>query len=218
MVLKLYSPTHANAGCGIVAMVLAEKQIPFELIVVNTAKKEHKAPEYLVIQPFGQVPMIDDNGFLLYESRAICRYLAEKYAGQGIALLPTTLEGKALFEQAASIEFATFFPKILNVSMEGLYKKRIGQPVDEAVLAQAVSEISEKLDVYEVILGKQKFLAGNEFTLADLFHLYFAPMVVDAGIDIMAGKGPNVTRWWNELISRPTWIKLKQEGIKSVGV
>ncbi|KAJ6535288.1 glutathione S-transferase [Mycena vulgaris] len=218
MVLKLYSVTNAGGGCGIVAMVLAEKQIPFELVLVDMAKKDHKTPEYLAKHPFGQVPMIDDDGFVLYESRAICRYLAEKYAGQGTALLPTTLKGKALFEQAASIEFANFYPQILKIGMEGVYKKRIGQPVDEAVIAQGKSDLSAKLDVYEVILGKQKFLAGDEFTLADLFHLLYAPAIIDAGIDIMSGKGPNVTRWWKDVSSRPAWLKLREEGIKSVGI
>ncbi|KAJ6582585.1 glutathione S-transferase [Mycena vulgaris] len=218
MVLKFYSVSHASGGCGIVAMVLAEKNIPFELVLIDMAKKDHKAPEYLAKHPFGQVPMIEDDGFVLYESRAICRYLAEKYAAQGPPLIPTSLKEKALFEQAASIEFANFFPPLLKVGIEGVFKKRHGQPADEAVLAQAMSDLSAKLDVYDVILEKQKYLAGNEFTIADVFHLMYAPAVVEGGIDIMAGKGPNVTRWWNELISRPTWIKLKAEGIKSVEV
>ncbi|KAJ6626737.1 hypothetical protein B0H10DRAFT_1753514, partial [Mycena sp. CBHHK59/15] len=68
-------------------------------------------------------------------------------------------------------------------------------PIDEAVLAEAVSEFSAKLDVYEVILGKQKFMGGNELMLADLFHLCYAPLLVGAGVDIMMRKGPNVTRW-----------------------
>lgn len=50
----------------------------------------------------------DDNGFLLYESRAIGRYIAEKYANQGAPLIPGTLKGRALFEQAASIELTNF--------------------------------------------------------------------------------------------------------------
>ncbi|KAJ7495022.1 glutathione S-transferase [Mycena latifolia] len=218
MVLKFYSVSYASGGCGLVALVLAEKQIPFELVPVDMTKREHKTPEYLAKHPFGQVPMIDDDGLILYESRAICRYLAEKYADQGTPLLPTTLKDKALFEQAASIEFANFLPQVIRIGMETIMKQREGLPVDQEVLAKAVAQLSEKLDVYEVILGKQQYLGGDEFTLGDLFHLCYAPSLAGAGVDIMTSKGPNVTRWWNDITSRPAWVKLKAEGIKSVGI
>lgn len=59
---------------------------------------------------------------MLYESRAICRYLAEKYAGQGTALIPTELKAKAFFEQAAAVEFAHFEPLAHEVYVEGIAK------------------------------------------------------------------------------------------------
>ncbi|KAJ7081250.1 glutathione S-transferase, partial [Mycena epipterygia] len=171
------------------------------------------------IPPFGQVPMIDDGGFILYESRAICRYLAEKYAAQGTPLIPTGLKEKALFEQAASVEFANFLPHVRNVGMESVWKHRYNIPVDEAALAQAVSELSVKLDVYEVILAKQKFIGGNDFTLADIFHLCYTPLLAEAGIKIMTSEGrPNVTRWWNSISTQPTWVQLKADGIKSIAI
>ncbi|KAJ6520816.1 glutathione S-transferase [Mycena vulgaris] len=216
MVLKVYSHGKVGGGSGLVALVVLEKEIPCEHIVLDMNKGDHKSSASLAKQPFGLVPFIDDNGFILYESRAICRYLAEKYAHQGAPLLPTELKAKALFEQAASIEYATFNPPASKVRDEAFHKPRRGLPIDQTALAAAVSEFSAALDVYEVILGNQKFLAGNEITLADLFHLYSAPMMAGLGIDIMSRQGPNVTRWWNDLIQRPTWVKLNQEGIKGI--
>ncbi|KAJ6626736.1 glutathione S-transferase, partial [Mycena sp. CBHHK59/15] len=64
----------------------------------------------------------DDNGFILYETRAICRYLSEKYADQGTPLIPTSLKEKVLFEQATSIEFANFHPQVMKVGVEALGK------------------------------------------------------------------------------------------------
>ncbi|KAJ6528231.1 hypothetical protein DFH09DRAFT_935384, partial [Mycena vulgaris] len=81
------------------------------------------------------------------------------------------LEAKALFEQAASIELASFNPQVAKLTTETVFETRQCLPIDEAAAAAAVSELSAKLDVYEVILGNQKFLAGNEVTLADLFHV-----------------------------------------------
>ncbi|KAJ6523413.1 glutathione S-transferase [Mycena vulgaris] len=214
MVLKLYSLANAVGGSGIVALILLEKQIPFQHFVMDLDKGDHKTPTFLTQQPFGEVPVIDDDGFILYESRAICRYLAEKYTARGFSLIPTDLKGKALFEQAASIEFASFYPQIMRVRTETFFKPRQGLPVDEAALAAAMSDLSAKLDVYEVILGNQKFLAGNEVSLADLFHLYAAALLAEPGLDIMSRQGPNVKRWWSDLIQRPAWIKLTSEGIK----
>ncbi|KAJ7899785.1 glutathione S-transferase [Mycena leptocephala] len=214
MVLKLYASSQAGGGGGVVALVLAEKQIPFELVAVDFAAKQHKAPEFLAMHPFGQVPVIDDDGFILYESRAICRYLAEKFAEQGTPLYPKDLKERALVEQAASVEFANFHPALLKLAMEAVAKPRRGQPVDPVILKEATDEMSAKLAVYEVILGKHKFLAGNEVSVADLFHMSYAPMLAGAGVDIMTSSGPNVARWWKGLISRPAWVKLTAEGVK----
>ncbi|KAJ6493766.1 glutathione S-transferase [Mycena vulgaris] len=214
MVLKLYSLPNAAGGSGIVALILLEKEITFQHFVMDLAKGDHKSSTFFTKQPFGEVPVIDDDGFILYESRAICRYLAEKYADRGPCLIPTDLKGKALFEQAASMEFANFYPQIMRVRTETYFKPRQGLPVDQAALAASLSDLSAKLDVYEVILEKQKFLAGNELTLADLFHLYAAALLAEPGLDIMSKQGPNVKRWWNDLTQRPAWIKLTAEGIK----
>ncbi|KAJ6565740.1 glutathione S-transferase [Mycena sp. CBHHK59/15] len=215
MVFKLYATARAAGGGAGVAMVLAEKQVPFELVVVDMAAKAHKTPEHLAMHPFGQVPVADDDGFILYESRAICRYVAEKYADRGPALIPTELKARALFEQAASVEYCNFFPVVGKVYLETIAKKREGLDVDQAALDKHIAELSAKLDVYEVILGKQKYLAGNEFTLVDLIHLMSGPLLLEAGCDLLTSKGPNITRWWNDITSRPSWIKLKEEGIKS---
>ncbi|KAJ6528237.1 thioredoxin-like protein [Mycena vulgaris] len=212
MVLKFYSHGKVAGGSGVVSLVLLEKQIPFEHVVVDLANGVHKTPAFLAKHPFGQVPVIDDDGFIVYEGCAICRYLAEKYADQGTPLLPTDLKAKALFEQAASIELANFSPKVTKVRTETFFKSRQGLPIDEAAAAAAVSELSAKLDAYEQALTSH--CGGYEITLADLFHLYSAPSLAGSGVDILSKKGPNVTRWWNDLIQRPTWIKLNQERIK----
>ncbi|KAJ7191871.1 thioredoxin-like protein [Mycena pura] len=169
MVLKLHSAPYGSGGNGLAALVLAEKRVPFQFVEVETAKKQHKTPEFLAMHPFGQVPVIDDDGFTLYESRAICRYIAEKYyPHQGTRLVPSGLEAKALFEQAASVEFANFYPAMMKVAMEALGKQRRGLPVDQAVLDADLVEFSATFDA---ILSKQKYVAGNDLTLVDLFHL-----------------------------------------------
>ncbi|KAJ7715791.1 glutathione S-transferase [Mycena maculata] len=211
MVLELHAPVTTTGGRGVVAMVLLEKRIPFELVPIEWDTLNSK--EHLAKQPFGQVPFIDDDGFILYESRAIARYLEEKYPQQGTKLIPTELKAKALFEQAASVEFADYEPYARAVYMAGKAKRFRGLPDDHVAFDEAVADLSRAIDVYEVILGKQKYLAGDELTLVDLFHIGFGATFEFLGCDLLV-KGPNVSRWWKDIISRPSWISLS-DGIKS---
>ena len=122
-------------------MVLHEKKIPFEFQDVALAKGEHKSPEFKAKQPFGQVPYIvsaktpsivklswpymekDDNGLILYESRAISRYLDAKEPHSGTALIPQGLIKQAAFEQAASIEQSNFDAFAAPLVYERVIKK-----------------------------------------------------------------------------------------------
>jgi glutathione S-transferase len=74
MVLKVYGSAMATSR---VLATLLEKELPYEFILVDIAKGEQKSERYKKLQPFGKVPALDDDGFLLFESRAICKYLAK---------------------------------------------------------------------------------------------------------------------------------------------
>ncbi|KAJ6577053.1 glutathione S-transferase [Mycena vulgaris] len=213
MVLKLVGMSYSTCTLR-VAVVLAEYKIPYELVPINLIKGEQKYPAFLVAQPFGQVPYLDDDGFIVYESRAICRYIADKYAEQGTKLVPTDVKGKALFEQAASIEYSNFDPFCSQAVAEMVFKPMLGKISDKAVFDELIAGLSAKLDAYEVILGKQKYLAGNELTLADLFHLPYGTMLAMTGSDLMTTKGPNITRWFNEISALPSWVSVK-DGVKT---
>ncbi|KAK0469403.1 glutathione S-transferase [Desarmillaria tabescens] len=215
MVLELYGSPYSTCTKR-VAAVLHEKKVPFEFCLVNLATGEHKTPSYLEKHPFGVVPYIDDDGFILYESRAISRYIALKYESQGTKLIPTDdLKKIALFEQAASVEQSSFDPYVTTVGMEKIIKPRLkGIPANEAAVEDALTSLSAKLDAYDVILSKQKYLAGDDVTLADLFHIPWGVLLVVAGSDIMESK-PNVARWWKDITSRLSWAAVK-DGVNSV--
>jgi glutathione S-transferase len=136
--LKLYGFS-SSAHTRLVALICKEKNIPYELIIVDFAKGENKQPAFTAIQPFKSVPYIvsrlvtrymlcahapskDDEGFILYESRAIARYLIKKYPNQGTPLIPSDLKAEALFEQAASIEAFNFTPFVRPIIIEKVFK------------------------------------------------------------------------------------------------
>ncbi|KAH8833236.1 glutathione S-transferase [Flagelloscypha sp. PMI_526] len=212
MVLKLYGVDKSTCGKR-VATILHEKMISFELIPIDAMAGEHKTPEYLEKQPFGQVPYIDDDGFILYESRSIARYLEEKYPSQGTKLIPTELKARALFEQAASIECFNFDPFVSGIAKELLYPVFMGEKPNQAAGDELLAKLDAKLEAYDRILGKQKYLAGDEITMADLFHLPYGTLLAVAGSEIMTSH-PNVKRWWTDISSRPSWQAVSA-GVKS---
>jgi len=179
--------------------------VAYTFVLVDLKKGEQKNPEYLEKHPFGVVPCIDDDGFILYESRAICRYLAAKYASQGPKLVPTDLQGAALFEQAVSVESSYYTPHTGGIMYEQLIKPMRGLAPDEARYTELVGKLNATLDVYDALLGKQKYLAGDEFTLVDIFHMPSAKTLPAAGVDLLEKK-PNVARWWKEVTARPSWV------------
>ncbi|KAJ3502388.1 hypothetical protein NLJ89_g8909 [Agrocybe chaxingu] len=196
MVIKVYgAPT---AWRHLVICVLEEKKVPYEYILVDIFNGEQRSPEFLEKQPFGQTPYIDDDGFILYESRAIAIYIATKYADQGTPLIPSDIKAQALFHQAASIEVSHFNGPAFAATVEKLYKPVFrGLECDQAVFEKNVAELGLKLDVYERILEKQRYIAGDfygkELTLADLYHLPYGRLMGIAGTDLMTSR-PNVNR------------------------
>ncbi|KAH7913514.1 glutathione S-transferase [Hygrophoropsis aurantiaca] len=211
MVLKLH--THAIAPrARLVATICKELDVPYEIVNVEVYKGEQKTPAYREFQPFGQVPYLDDDGFILYESRAICRYIAKKYASENIRLVPDGSDPKeeALFEQAASIEMSNFEPFAAGITTEKIIKKHLGLPANEERLDELVKSLKANMDVYDVILGKQTYLAGDKITVVDLFHLPYGAVVEKVGYSDIFETRPNVARWWKDITSRASWQAVKE--------
>ncbi|CAE6416623.1 unnamed protein product [Rhizoctonia solani] len=181
--------------------------INVELIPVDLAKAEHKTQEYIEnYHPFGVVPVLEDeDGTKIFESRAICRYLVAKYA-KGSPLLPDPSDPKAygLFEQAASIEYSTFDPPASTLTYERIVAPMREEKPNEELIKKSVETLTAKMDGYERILSKQKYLAGDTFTLADLFHLPYGQITSAIEPQILASK-PHVKAWWDDISSRESW-------------
>ncbi|KAH8109081.1 glutathione S-transferase [Phellopilus nigrolimitatus] len=195
-----------------VITTLKELNLPYEIVPVPLFAGAHKDPQYIATkQPFGQIPvLVEEDGFQLFESRAIARYVILKY-GPDSGLIPKGLREQALFEQAASIEGNNFYPFAYGISTEKVFKPMRGVQGDDARAAELTKALEEKLKAYEVILGKQKYLAGNEFTLADLLHLPYGTLITETiGFGGLKAT-PNVARWWADISSRESWKSTSKE-------
>ncbi|CAE6367791.1 unnamed protein product [Rhizoctonia solani] len=196
-----------------VAIVCREIGIDYELVNVDLATGEHKTEAFLEQkQPFEAVPvLVDEDGTQLYESRAICRYLVAKY-GKASGLLPDSDNAKVygLFEQAASIEYAAFDPPASGAAWELEFAGAFGFPSNKELGQKHLLVLKDKMTAYERILSKQKYLAGDSITLADLFHLPYGAEI-DRIDGTVLGSNPNVKRWWDDISSRRPWKATQAE-------
>ncbi|XP_057433812.1 glutathione S-transferase F9-like [Lotus japonicus] len=210
MVVKVYGPAYASPKRVMVCLI--EKEIEFETVPVDIFKREHKDPEYLKIQPFGELPVIQDGDYTLYESRAIIRYYAEKYKNQGTELLGKTIEERGLVEQWLDVEAHSFQPPIHNLVNHVLFAPILGTPSDPKVIEESDEKLVKVLDIYEERLSKSKYLAGDFFSLADLSHLSFGHYLVNqTGRGNFVRERKHVSAWWDDISSRPSWQKVLQQ-------
>ncbi|CAD6564129.1 MAG: hypothetical protein CYPHOPRED_001978 [Cyphobasidiales sp. Tagirdzhanova-0007] len=179
--------------------------------IVTVDKGLMKAEPWLNHQPFGQMPYLldDENGLEVFESRALIRYAAAKINSN---LLPTPEKGIkefAAFETACAFEMADFDGPATGIWFEHVGKKMRGLEFSQAALDGHKAVLAKKLEGYERVLSKSKYLAGPEMTLADLFYLpYGTQAVVLGGAPGMTdGTFPNVARWWKEISTLENWTK-----------
>ncbi|EXB88221.1 Glutathione S-transferase F8 [Morus notabilis] len=207
--VKVYGPPMSTALSRVLAC-LHEKDVEFQLIPINMSKGDHKKPEFLKIQPFGQVPAFQDESITLFESRSICRYICEKHAEKGNKRLYGTnpLE-KASIDQWIEAEGQSFNPPSSTLVFQLAFAPRMKLKQDPKAIKQNEDKLQKVLEVYEKRLGESRFLAGDEFSLADLSHLPNTQYLVTAAnrAEIFTSK-QNVGRWWDEISSRDSWKKV----------
>jgi glutathione S-transferase len=183
-----------------VLCTLHETNTPFELVTVDFAKGEHKQPPHMARQPFGQVPAIDDDGFALYESRAIARYLDGKAGGK---LTPTDAKQRARMEQWISVETENFTPHAMKFIYEHIFKR----PQTEDVLKHATERLDLACSVLDKNLAGKTFLVGDQFTIADITYAPYIEYAINTPAKDIFAKHANVMSWWGRVFERPSWRK-----------
>jgi glutathione S-transferase len=184
-----------------VLMTLAETNQQADFEMVDLFKGDHKASEHTTRQPFGQVPALEDNAFALYESRAICRYLNEKVNGP---LIPRDLRDRARMEQWISVETSNFTAP----AMKFIYHHVFQRPQTQDTLDTAAQQLDAALGAMDRELASQPFLAGQEFSLADICFMPYIEYAMATPAKAHFAKFPHVTAWWNKVSEKPSWRQI----------
>ncbi|ONK55572.1 uncharacterized protein A4U43_UnF1550 [Asparagus officinalis] len=197
MGLKVYGVTLSPNVLRVVA-ALNEKGLDFELVPVDLAAGAHKKPEFLALNPFGQVPAFEDGDVRVFDSRAINRYIATQYKQTGLDLIPSkTPTVLAAVESWAEAEAQQFSPVASKLLFEIIFKPMFGLgATDPAAVDSLSADLGKVLDVYEAHLSKSKYFAGDEFSLADLNHMpAFSALMTTPKGELIAAR-PHVKAWW----------------------
>ena len=158
-------------------LALAEKGVAHELIEVPFG--DHRQEPHLSRHPFAKVPAFEHDGFQLYETQAILRYIDERF--MDAPLQPTEVHEFSRMNQIIGIVDAYAWPSIAaGILFNRMLAPRFGLPVDEAAVAAAVPRASLCLAEFARLMGEQQFMAGERISLADLMVApllyYFARM------------------------------------------
>ncbi len=197
--MKLYHfPASTNSRK--VRILLIEKGLEFERINVDLTKKEQKNPEYLKIHPFGQVPALDDDGFIVYDSTIINEYLEDEYPHP--PLLPNDSEGRArarLMEDFRDIYFTPHFVEIIHEVRKPETER------DQKVIRNAKETITQCFDRIERELEGRDYLAGT-FSLADISFMPNIALLEHFEIPVDP-KYKNMRAWIERLKARPSFAE-----------
>lgn len=153
--------------------------------------------------PWGKVPAITlADGFTLYESRAICKYLATQY---NFPLLPSQsdVQATALFDEAQCAETIYFAEPAGRIAFERFAKRFIGLPADDAIVSDALRGVENFFDVAERLLHQNDYMAGSKFTLVDIYYIPLIQRLSACGYGDIIASREAVSAWWHRCVNRP---------------
>ena len=185
-----------------VELMLSLLRLPTELVFVDLAAGAHKQPEFLAISPFGQVPVIDDNGTVLSDSNAILVYLAQKYAKGD--WLPSDPLGAAKVQRWLSVAAGQIASGPARARLITVF----GAPYNAE---ETIANSHALLRVVEQELAESAFLAGDKPTLADVAGYTYIAHAPEGNVSL--ADYPNVRAWLGRIEALPGFVPMARTAV-----
>lgn len=180
--------------------------VELEVREIDTFKQEHFTPEFLKINPFHRIPTFSDDGFIIYESTAICYYLLRKHA-QNSELYPNCNKSRARIDQALATVTSTIQPHYFTF-LRPRYKEHT-KPTGEELEAFNENVIKGFGDV----IGEGPFVLGDKLTLADLSIVCHLTLILEAPY-LNADDYPKLKSYYERVKAQlPCFKEITQAGI-----
>jgi glutathione S-transferase len=201
--MKLYFHPVSTASRPVM-LFCAESKIPYEPVVVDLTTGAHHKEPFISLNPSRLVPVLEDEDLVLTESSAILKYLADK---TGSPAYPKDLKQRARVNERMDWfntqhyrewGYHLIYPQLFA------HHKRKTEEAQNATLEWGRTESEKWLEVLDKkVLGKAKYLCGDQITIAD----YFGAEILAAGdlIGVSFKRFPNVDRWMATMRALPSW-------------
>jgi glutathione S-transferase len=185
-----------------VELMLSLLEVPTELVFVDLMKGAHKTPEFLALNRFGQVPVIDDNGTVLADSNGILVYLASKY-GNG-EWLPSDPVEQAKVQRWLSVAAGQISSGPATARLITVF----GAGYDAA---DAIKRSHALLQVMEDELANSAFLAGDKATVADVAAYTYVAHAPEGNVSL--DEYPNVRAWLGRVEALPKFVGMQRTAV-----
>lgn len=186
-----------------VQLVLEEKGIPYEPVLLSFQRGEHKTPEHLARSPHGKVPTLTDGDTTLYESSAIVEYLEERYPTPPLVPGGAAVRAGVRIEELECLEY--FWRAFQPVARQVFFIP--AERRDAAAVAAGRADVTAQLGRLEArATGRGgPFVCGAALTRADCTWLPFVELAARAGIDLDATGMPGLAAWREAMRRRPSY-------------
>jgi glutathione S-transferase len=191
-------------------IALEEKAVPYRLLPLGPGAA--KQQPYLALHPFGRVPVLDHDGFVLYETQAILRYVDRSFPGTPLS--PPSPYALARMDQLLNICDWYLMQGVNNViGFQRIVAPRfLGRTPDETAIAEAMPRARLVLGELERLLGEEAYLAGNQFSLADILcgaHIAFLARTPEW--EMLGSEFQTLAAWLERLRARDSFIATTEE-------
>ncbi len=191
--LRIYGVARTRAFRAL--WVAEELGLPYQHLPIEIGDAGARTAEFLALNPNGRLPVIVDDGFVLFESLAITLYLAKKYSPG--KLYPASLAGEA---RAWQWSFWAIAEVDRGVNIWSLHAVRLPPAERDAALREeALKVVAAPFKVLDAAVAKQSYLLGDAFTVADLN----VAAVISRAIDMDLVAVPNLRAWLMRCLDRP---------------
>lgn len=200
MTVQLYGYQY-SVYAWIARLAMHEKGIGYQWVEVNPFAKDVPT-DYLAMHPFGRVPTMVHDEFVLFETSAITRYVDEAF--QGPRLQPVNPGDRAKVSQVISvIDSYAYWPLVRQVFSHGVFRPRLGHPADPIEYRRGLEAAPLVLRALDQLANEGGFLVADSLSLADI-HL--APMIgyfaSDPGGETLLKQYHRLSNWWSMMSLR----------------
>jgi glutathione S-transferase len=208
--MKIYVDSVSTTSLPVL-MFLAEHDAGAEIVSLSTMKQEHRTLEYVALNPNAAVPTLQEGDFILTESSAILKYLAEKTRSR---TYPEELKARAHVNEVMDWFNTCFYREfgygivypLAARSLHGFANPATQADVVERGKANAAARLKVLNDHW---LRKGGLLCGPELTIADYLGSSFIAIGEWVGYNL--GDYPNVVRWMDAIKARPSWEQTRRD-------